>query len=67
MPNAMSGVVRTVDFLGTYCLASLDVDGFEGQKMVVYFSLNQTHELGVREGARVAFALRGDRVRVFGA
>jgi hypothetical protein len=35
--------------------------------MVVYFSLNQTHELGVREGARVAFALRGDRVRVFGA
>ncbi|HVJ74962.1 MAG TPA: putative 2-aminoethylphosphonate ABC transporter ATP-binding protein [Casimicrobiaceae bacterium] len=67
MPNAMSGVVRTVDFLGTYCLASLDVDGFDGQRMVVYFSLNQTHELGVREGARVAFALRGERVRVFGA
>src|SRR5678816_3268085 len=67
LPNAMSGVVRTVDFLGTYCLASLDVDGFDGQRMVVYFSLNQTHELGVREGARVAFALRGERVRVFGA
>jgi len=67
MPNALSGVVRHVDFLGTYCLANLDVDGFEGQRMLVYFSLNQTHELGVREGARVAFALRGERVRVFGA
>ena len=67
MPNAFSGIVRHVDFLGTYCLASLDVDGFDGQRMVVYFSLNQTHELGVHEGARVAFALRGERVRVFGA
>ena len=67
MPNALSGLVRNVDFLGTYCLASLDVDGFEGQRMLVYFSLNQTHQLGVKEGARVAFALRGDRVRVFAA
>ena len=67
LPNALSGIVRHVDFLGTYCLASLDVDGFDGQRMLVYFSLNQTHELGVREGARVPFALRGERVRVFAA
>ena len=67
MPNALSGIVRNVDFLGTYCLASLDVDGFDGQRMLVYFSLNQTLELGVREGARVAFALRPERVRVFAA
>jgi iron(III) transport system ATP-binding protein len=66
-PNALSGRVRHVDFLGTYCLASLDVDGFDGQRMLVYFSLNQTLELGVKEGARVDFALRGDRVRVFSA
>jgi iron(III) transport system ATP-binding protein len=66
-PNALSGLVRHVDFLGTYCLASLDVDGFDGQRMLVYFSLNQTLELGVKEGARVDFALRGDRVRVFSA
>jgi len=67
MPNAQSGIVRNVDFLGTYCLASLDVDGFDGQRMLVYFSLNQTLELGVREGARIAFALRPERVRVFAA
>jgi iron(III) transport system ATP-binding protein len=65
MPNALAGRVRNVDFLGTYCLATLDVDGFDGQRMVVYFSLNQAQALDVREGARLPFAVRGDRVRVF--
>jgi len=30
MPNALKGMVRRIDFLGTYCLARVDVDGFEG-------------------------------------
>jgi iron(III) transport system ATP-binding protein len=67
MTNALRGSVRNVDFLGTYCLATLDVDGFEGQKMLVYFSLNQALEMGVREGATISFALRGERVRAFAA
>ena len=65
MPNALKGTVRRIDFLGTYCLARVDVDGFEGQAMTIYLSLNQTHELGVKEGAALPFALRGERVRVF--
>jgi iron(III) transport system ATP-binding protein len=65
MPNALRGRVEHVDFLGTYCLAALDVDGFDGQRLLVYFSLNQALELGVREGATIPFALRGERVRVF--
>jgi iron(III) transport system ATP-binding protein len=65
MPNALRGRVEHVDFLGTYCLAALDVDGFDGQRLLVYFSLNQALELGVREGASIPFALRGERVRVF--
>ena len=64
-PNRLQGSVRNVDFLGTYCLATIDVDGFDGQSMLVYFSLNQALELGVREGASIPFALRGERVRVF--
>ncbi len=66
LPNALRSTVRRVDFLGTYCIASVDVDGFEGQRMMVYVSLNQALELGVREGAALPFALRGERVRVFG-
>ncbi len=65
MPNALNGTVRRVDFLGTYCLARVDVDGFGGQAMTIYLSLNQAQELGVREGAALPFALRGERVRVF--
>lgn len=65
MANAMRGRVLGVDFLGTYCLAALDVEGFEGQKLLVYFSLNQALEMGVREGATIPFALRGERVRAF--
>ena len=65
LPNALKGTVRRLDFLGTYCLARVDVDGFEGQRMTIYLSLNQAHELGVREGAAFPFALRGERVRVF--
>jgi iron(III) transport system ATP-binding protein len=64
-PNLLAGTVRNLDFLGTYCLATIDVDGFDGQSLLVYFSLNQALELGVREGARVPFALRGERLRVF--
>ena len=65
MPNAVRGVVRHLDFLGTYCLASVEVEGFGGQRMLVYLSLNQTLELGVAEGTTLPFALRGDRVHVF--
>jgi iron(III) transport system ATP-binding protein len=65
MPNALHGRVEHIDFLGTYCLAALEVDGFDGQRLLVYFSLNQALELGVREGASIPFALRGERVRVF--
>ncbi len=65
MPNALRGRVEHVDFLGTYCLAAIDVDGFDGQRLLVYFSLNQAIELGVREGVSIPFALRGERVRVF--
>jgi iron(III) transport system ATP-binding protein len=64
-PNLLCGTVRHLDFLGTFCLATMDVDGFEGQSMLVYFSLNQALELDVREGVRIPFALRGERVRVF--
>jgi iron(III) transport system ATP-binding protein len=64
-PNLLQGTVRSVDFLGTYCLATIDVDGFDGQAMLVYFSLNQALELDVREGVRIPFALRGERLRVF--
>jgi iron(III) transport system ATP-binding protein len=36
-----------------------------GQPMRLSLSLNQLHDLGIREGGDLEFALRVDRVRVF--
>lgn len=65
MPNAMTGMAARIEFLGTYCLVDVAVDGFDGQRLLLYYSLNQLLALQVREGAPVSFALRGERVRVF--
>ncbi|MDQ6618752.1 MAG: putative 2-aminoethylphosphonate ABC transporter ATP-binding protein [Pseudomonadota bacterium] len=64
-PNRLSGRVTQLDFHGTYCLATVAVEDFDGQRMLIYCSLNQALELGVSEGSVVPFALRGERVRVF--
>jgi iron(III) transport system ATP-binding protein len=61
--HALDGVVRRVDFLGGNCLAEVDVDGLD--PLVLQYSLNQMHDLGVREGAPVRFAIRTERLRVF--
>ncbi len=65
MPNALHATVRNLDFLGTFCFAQVDVDGFDGQRMTIYFSLNQALEMGIRAGARLPLALRPERFRVF--
>ena len=65
LPNRVVGEVGSVEFLGGMCLADMHVDELEGQPLIVSFSLNQMHDLGVRVGARLSFALRSDRMRVF--
>jgi len=65
LPNALMCTVRTLDFLGTFCLAHVDVDGFDGQRMTIFVSLNQALEMNIRAGVRLPLALRGERFRVF--
>jgi iron(III) transport system ATP-binding protein len=64
-PHQCIGVVKRVDFLGGNCLAEMDVQGMPEQPMHLQFSLNQMHDLDVRAGAVVRFALRVDRLRAF--
>ena len=37
----------------------------DGQALSLLFSLNQVHELGIREGSALELRLRADRIRVF--
>ena len=64
LPNRLRGRISRIDYLGTFCLAELQCEAL-GQPMVISYSLNQLHDLGVREGGDVEVALRVDRVRVF--
>ena len=64
LPNRLSGTVRRIEYLGTVCLAEVHCDRL-GQAMLVSLSLNQLHDLDIREGGDLEFALRTDRVRVF--
>ncbi|MEP6607150.1 MAG: putative 2-aminoethylphosphonate ABC transporter ATP-binding protein [Burkholderiaceae bacterium] len=64
MPNRLRGRIDRIDYLGTFCLAELRSEAL-GQPMLISYSLNQLHDLGVREGREVEIALRVDRVRVF--
>ncbi|MGH6608746.1 MAG: putative 2-aminoethylphosphonate ABC transporter ATP-binding protein, partial [Burkholderiaceae bacterium] len=64
LPNRLRGRIERIDYLGTLCLAELRCDAL-GQPMMISYSLNQLHDLGVREGAEVDIALRADRMRVF--
>ncbi len=64
LPNCLSGTITAIDYLGTFCLAELSCPGL-GQPMLISYSLNQMHDLDVRTGNEIQFALRVDRVRVF--
>ncbi|MEF7615847.1 putative 2-aminoethylphosphonate ABC transporter ATP-binding protein [Aquincola sp. MAHUQ-54] len=66
-PGACRGTVQRVEFVGSNCLAEVEVEGLPGQPVQLQFSLNQMDEFGVREGAALQFALRTDRLRVFPA
>ena len=63
--NRVWGEVSNIEFLGGSCLAEMRIAELEGQPLLVSFSLNQMHDLGVRIGARLELALRADRLRVF--
>jgi len=64
LPNRLRGRIARIDYLGTFCLAELRCEAI-GQPLVISYSLNQLHDLDVREGGEVEIALRVDRVRVF--
>jgi iron(III) transport system ATP-binding protein len=65
LANRVWGEVSNVEFLGGSCLAEMRIDELDGQPLLISFSLNQMHDLGVRVGARLEMALRSDRLRVF--
>jgi iron(III) transport system ATP-binding protein len=64
-PNRMSALVSKVEFLGGLCIAEVTAEALHGQSLGLHFSLNQLHDLDIREGNRIEIALRANRIRAF--
>jgi iron(III) transport system ATP-binding protein len=64
-PNRMSALVNKVEFLGGLCIAEVTAEALHGQTLGLHFSLNQLHDLDIREGNRIEIALRANRIRAF--
>jgi iron(III) transport system ATP-binding protein len=65
-PYRLNALVNKVEFLGGLCIAEVTSDALHGQSLGLHFSLNQMHDLDIREGRRIDIALRAQRIRVFG-
>jgi iron(III) transport system ATP-binding protein len=65
--NRLQAMVTKVEFLGGLCIAEVTADALHGQTLGLHFSLNQLHDLGIREGHTVDIALRANRIRAFSA
>ena len=64
-PNRLSALVSKVEFLGGLCIAEVTADVLHGQSLGLHFSLNQLHDLDIREGNHIEIALRANRIRAF--
>jgi iron(III) transport system ATP-binding protein len=64
-PHRLSALVTKVEFLGGLCIAEVTSEALHGQSLGLHFSLNQMHDLDIREGNRLDLALRSHRIRVF--
>ena len=64
-PNRLNALVTKVEFLGGLCIAEVTADELHGQSLGLHFSLNQLHDLDIREVNRIDIALRANRIRAF--
>ena len=64
-PNRLRVRVTKVEFLGGLCVAEVTADALCGQALGLNFSLNQLHDLDIREGNHLDIALRANRIRAF--
>jgi len=65
--NRLQVLVTKVEFLGGLCIAEVTAEALHGQTLGLHFSLNQLHDLGIREGNTIDIALRANRIRAFSA
>ena len=64
-PYRLNALITKVEFLGGLCIAEVTSEALHGQNLGLHYTLNQLHDLNIREGNRIDIALRAHRIRVF--
>jgi iron(III) transport system ATP-binding protein len=64
-PNAIPVTVKLLDFLGSFCRATLRPEAAPDMAILSDFSANAMRDLGIREGQALTVALPPDLLRVF--
>jgi iron(III) transport system ATP-binding protein len=64
-PDVMEGRIEKIEFLGSYCLVRVVVDGMESQLLTVSLSLNFLSEQHLAEGSRIKLRMLAERLRFF--
>lgn len=57
--------VQHVEFLGSFCRASLDMEGDASARVIADFSINLMRDFNLGHGHRIAVALPQERLRLF--
>ena len=66
-PNLLPVEIRALDFLGSFCRATLKPTAGAGSEIVADFSINLMRDLKLEVGKQLSIALPADRLRVFSA
>jgi iron(III) transport system ATP-binding protein len=66
-PNRLDATIADLEFLGSFCRATLALDDAPAAALLADFSINLVRDLELGKGQRLAIALPPERIRVFGA
>jgi iron(III) transport system ATP-binding protein len=64
-PHVFDAQIRAIEFLGAYCLVTVQADALGGQALQVVLSLNFLSEQALVEGSTLPLKLLPERLRVF--
>jgi iron(III) transport system ATP-binding protein len=64
-PHAFDAQIQAIEFLGAYCLVTVQADALGGQALQVVLSLNFLSEQALAVGSQLPLRLLPERLRVF--
>jgi iron(III) transport system ATP-binding protein len=65
VPNRLEAEIREIEFLGSFCRATLTLSALPGAELVAEFSINLMRDYALAAGRRLTVALPPSRLSIF--